>query len=150
MTSGSAKATEVFLPQRHEDTKKHKEVRTGLKDCTKDIIGCAIEVHKRLGPGLLEKVYAECLNLEFLHQGIRFEREKPVSINYRDIILPSPLKADFIVEDSCVLELKAVDLLLPVHQAQVLTYMKLCNLKYGLLLNFNVPVLKDGIKRFIL
>lgn len=121
-----------------------------MKDYTNEIIGCAIEVHKRLGPGLLEKIYSECLSLEFMHQGISFEREKPITINYRDIALASPLKADFLVENTCIVELKSVETLLPVHQAQVLTYMKLFDIKYGLLLNFNVPYLKDGIKRFIL
>jgi GxxExxY protein len=121
-----------------------------LKDFTNEIIGCAIEVHKRLGPGLLEKVYSECLGLEFLHQGLSFERERQIPIQYRDIQLEATLKADFIVENTCIVELKAVDVILPVHQAQVLTYMKLLDIKFGLLLNFNVPYLKDGIKRFII
>ena len=121
-----------------------------MEDFTNEIIGCAIEVHKRLGPGLLEKVYSECLKVELQFQGITFECEKEIPIKYRDIQLETTLKADFIVENTCIVELKAVDLILPVHQAQVLTYMKLFEMKYGLLLNFNVPYLKDGIKRFIL
>lgn len=121
-----------------------------MKDYTNEIIGCAIEVHKQLGPGLLEKVYAECLSIELRHNGLSFEREKEIPIKYRDIQLETTLKADFVVGNICIVELKAVELILPVHQAQVLTYMKLFNIKYGLLLNFNVPYLKDGIKRFIL
>lgn len=111
-----------------------------MNDFTNEIIGCAIEVHKRLGPGLLEKVYAHCLQIELAHQGLRFEREKPISILYREVKLEYPLKADFIVENVCVVELKAVDIILPVHEAQVLTYMKLTNCKYGLLLNFTCPI----------
>ena len=84
-----------------------------------------------------------------MHQGLAFEREKQLSISYRDVRLDSPLKADFFVENTCVVELKSVELILPVHSAQVLTYMKLCNAEYGLLLNFNVSYMKDGIKRFI-
>ncbi|MBM4399171.1 MAG: GxxExxY protein [Candidatus Cloacimonetes bacterium] len=120
------------------------------EDVTNKIIGCAIEVHKRLGPGLLEKVYSECFGLELRHQGLNYEREKPISLHYRDIALVSPLKVDFLVEETCIVEIKSVEAILPVHSAQVLTYMKLTGLKYGLLLNFNVPYLKDGIKRFIL
>ena len=95
-------------------------------------------------------MYAECLSIELKYQGLAFEREKLICINYRDVKLASPLKADFIVENTCIVELKSVETIMPVHSAQILTYMKLCNIDYGLLLNFNVPYLKDGIKRFIL
>jgi GxxExxY protein len=121
-----------------------------LKDYTNEIIGCAIEVHRCLGPGLLEKAYSDCLKIELLHKGLSFEAEKQVPIIYKDTIIESAFRIDLLVENSCIIELKAIDAVLPVHQAQVLTYMKLIKIKYGLLLNFNVPVLKDGIKRFIL
>lgn len=120
-----------------------------MEDYTNEVIGCAIEVHKRLGPGLLERIYSECLKIELLHKGISFEFEKEIPIVYRDVILDSKYRLDFVVENSLILELKSIEKILPVHEAQVLTYMKLCNIKYGLLLNFNVPYLKDGIKRFI-
>ncbi len=121
-----------------------------MKDYTNEVIGCAIEVHKRLGPGLLERVYSECLNVELLHQGVAFEFEKEIPVIYRDITIDAKYRIDFVVEQILILELKAIDKILPVHEAQVLTYMKLCNLIFGLLLNFNVPYLKDGIKRLIL
>lgn len=92
-----------------------------MKDFTNEIIGCAIEVHKRLGPGLLEKVYSECLDIEMKYQGLSFDKEKPISILYRDKKLEHPLKADFIVGNTCVVELKAVEIILPVHEAQILT-----------------------------
>jgi len=121
-----------------------------MEDCTNVIIGCAIEVHRRLGPGLLERVYSECLKLEFMHQGLTYEAEKLIPITYRDVEIPSIYRLDFLVENSCIVELKAIEKLLPVHDAQLLTYMKLCNIKYGLILNFNTAYLKDGIKRLVL
>jgi GxxExxY protein len=114
------------------------------------VIGAAIEVHKRLGPGLLESVYEECLALELAHQGISFERQKPIPITYRGQQIAATYRLDFIVADELILELKAVEKLEPVHTAQVLTYLRLTNNKLGLLINFNIPVLKDGIKRIIL
>jgi GxxExxY protein len=121
-----------------------------VKDYSNEVIGCAIEVHKRLGPGLLESIYSECLRIELLHKGIAFEYEKEIPIVYRDVVLNAKYRLDFVVENSLILELKSIDKVLPVHVAQVMTYMKLCNLKLGLLLNFNVAYLKEGIKRFIL
>jgi GxxExxY protein len=119
------------------------------EDITNAVIGCAIEVHKRLGPGLLERVYQECLGIEFIEKSIEFEAEKQVTIRYRDNEIESAFRIDFLVENACIVELKAVECILPVHEAQILTYMKLTGIKYGLLLNFNVPLLKDGVKRFV-
>lgn len=114
------------------------------------IIGCAIEVHRKLGPGLLESAYQECLYYELKLQGLRVEREKPMPIIYKDIKLDQGYHIDLLVEDKVVIELKTVEDFKDVHLAQVLTYLKLGNYKLGLLLNFHVTVLKDGIKRVIL
>ncbi|MCZ7644442.1 MAG: GxxExxY protein [Planctomycetota bacterium] len=112
------------------------------------IIGCAIEVHKRLGPGLLESVYEEAMCIEMKHGGLAFERQVPVPIRYREVELKTPLRADLLVSQEVLVELKALDELHPVHEAQILSYLRLTGKDLGLLLNFNVPVLKSGIRRF--
>lgn len=113
------------------------------------IIGCAIEVHKQLGPGLLESAYQECLLYELKKVGLSVVKEKPMPIVYKEIKLDHGYRIDLLVENKVVVELKTVEYLTDVHTAQILTYMKLGNYKLGLLLNFHVSVLKDGIKRFI-
>jgi GxxExxY protein len=117
---------------------------------SRDIIGAAIEVHKILGPGLLESAYQECLERELSLRKIIFEKEKPIPIEYKGLKLDCGYRADFLVADLVVVELKAVEKMLPIHQAQVLTYLKLLNKKLGILLNFNVPLMKEGIKRIAL
>ena len=117
---------------------------------TRDIIGTAIEVHKLLGPGLLESAYEECLARELVLRNIRFERQKPAPVVYKDVKLECGYRMDFLIDGKVVVELKAVEALTPVHEAIVLTYLRLSGCKLGLLINFNVPVLKDGIQRFIL
>lgn len=114
------------------------------------IIGAAIEVHKALGPGLLESAYEECLAREFSLQEISFERQKQLPLEYKGLKLDCGYRIDFLVDRSVIVELKAVESVLPIHEAQLLTYLKLMNLRLGLLINFNTPVLKDGIKRIIL
>jgi len=114
------------------------------------IIGAAIEVHRHLGPGLLETAYHQCLTCELSLRKIAFETEKSVPVEYKGVRLDCGYRLDFLVENKVVLELKAVDRLLPIHDAQMLTYLKLTGCKLGLILNFNVPVLKDGIKRVAL
>lgn len=121
-----------------------------LNELSGRIIGCCIEVHKALGPGLLESVYEECLSFELNEKGLRFERQKDLPVIYKGVRLNSGYRIDIIVENSVVIELKAVEHILPVHKAQILSYMKLLNLNIGLLINFNVPVLKNGINRFVL
>ena len=116
---------------------------------TEKIIGCTIEVHKELGSGLLESVYHQCLEYEFMEHGIRYEREVSIPIKYKNVELDAGFRADFIVEDTIILELKAVETMLPVHEAQLLTYLKVTGKKVGLLLNFNVPVMKEGIRRMV-
>ncbi len=114
------------------------------------IIGCAIEVHRQLGPGLLESAYQECLRYELAQAGLDVVGERPMPIVYKDIRLDHGYRIDLLVENRIVVEIKAVDALTDVHLAQVLTYLKLGGFKLGLLLNFNVLVLKNGIKRVIL
>lgn len=111
------------------------------------IIGCAIEVHRRLGPGLLESAYEECLASEMTAQGLRFERQKPVPLTYRSVKLDCGYRVDFLVEDKVIVELKAIDVVPPVMQAQVLTYVRLLDKRLGLLINFHVEQLIKGIKR---
>jgi len=122
-----------------------------MKDhLTSRIIGCAIEVHKTLGPGLLESAYEACLCKEFADAGLSFKTQVPITIDYKGTQVDCSFRADVIVEDQVLVELKAVDRLVPVHEAQLLTYMKLCRLGTGLLMNFNVTLLKDGIRRMVI
>ena len=118
-------------------------------EITEKIIGCAIEVHRQLGPGLLESAYQECLIYELKQIGLQIKKELALPIIYKDIKLDHGYRIDILVEDKVVLELKTVDTLIDVHTAQILTYMKLGNYKLGLLLNFNVKMMKNGIKRFV-
>jgi GxxExxY protein len=118
-------------------------------EISKEVIGAAIEVHRNLGPGLLESAYEECLCYEFDRRGIRYERQKPLPVTYKDTRLDCGYRLDVVVNDLVILELKAVDQIQPIHSAQVLTYLKLSNLKLGILINFNVTVLKNGVKRIV-
>jgi GxxExxY protein len=117
---------------------------------SKVIIGAGIEVHRQLGPGLLESAYEECLAYELNHRGISFERQKPIPVVYHNVQLNCGFRVDLLVDNLVVVELKAIDDLAPIHQAQMLTYLKLTKCKLGLLLNFNVLRLRDGIKRIVL
>ena len=117
------------------------------KDLTDKIIGAAIEVHRALGPGLLESAYQLCLAQECKLQKILFEEQVALKLNYKGIALESGYRMDFIFDKRVVVELKAVEQVLPVHEAQLLTYLKLTGIRVGLLINFNTPVLKDGIYR---
>ena len=114
------------------------------------VIGCAVEVHRTLGPGLLESAYERCLSYELTCAGIRHVTEKEVPVDYKGVKLDCGYRADFMVEDELIIELKAVGKVLPIHEAQLLTYMKLASVKTGLLINFNVKLLKEGIKRFVI
>ncbi|HUR21795.1 MAG TPA: GxxExxY protein [Vicinamibacterales bacterium] len=116
---------------------------------TERIIGCAIEVHRVTGAGLLESVYDVCLAYELKAAGLMFRTQCSVPFEYKSLSIKDAFRADFIVEENVLVELKAVETLLPVHKAQVLTYLKLTGLTRGLLLNFNVQVLKDGIRRVV-
>ena len=114
------------------------------------VIGCAIEVHRALGPGLLESTYEQCLAHELGLAGIAFRLQWALPVEYKGIRLDCGYRVDVVVEDVLILELKAVEEFLGIHEAQLLTYMKLADIRTGLLINFNVPRLKDGIKRFVL
>jgi GxxExxY protein len=117
---------------------------------TEKIIGAAIEVHRTLGPGLLESVYVRCLCYELTKLGFSFVHEQPIPVKYKDVIIDCGFRLDIVVEGKVIIEIKACDDIHPVHEAQLLTYLKLTNIRRGLLLNFNVFLLKDGIRRFII
>jgi GxxExxY protein len=119
-----------------------------INQITEIIIGCAIEVHKNLGPGLLESAYEECLVYELQNAGLFVERQKAVPVVYKEIKLECGYRIDILVEKTVVIELKTVDAFNPVHEAQILTYMKFAEKKVGLLINFNVTLLKNGLKRY--
>lgn len=114
------------------------------------IIGYAIEVHKILGPGLLESAYRECLFYELINAGINVRKEVPMPVNYKEMKLDHGYRMDLLVENKVVIELKTVESFTDVHMAQILTYLKLGNYKLGLLLNFHVSLMKNGIKRFVM
>jgi len=114
------------------------------------VIGCAIDVHRELGPGLLESAYAHCLAYEFSRRGIPFLREYSLPIRYQDTRVDCGYRVDFLIGDSLLVEVKSVDALSGIHQAQVLTYLKLSGIQHGLLINFNARLVRDGIKSFLL
>jgi len=120
-----------------------------LNDLTHKIIGCAIEVHKQLGPGLLESAYEECLCYELSLNGLNYERQVPVPVVYKEIKLNTGYRIDVLVEKIVIVELKAIEALTPVHEAQILTHLKFANKKIGLLMNFNTLKLTDQLRRFI-
>ena len=118
-------------------------------EITKQIIGSAIEVHKSLGPGLLESAYESCLVYELTSKGFQIEQQKPLPVEYKEVIVDCAYKLDIVVNNNVIIELKSVDAILPIHKAQLLSYLKLPDIKVGLLINFNVPFLKDGIVRLV-
>jgi len=121
-----------------------------INDLTYEIIGAAMEVHRALGPGLLESAYEECLCHELDLRGIPYRRQHPLPIVYKSVRLDAGYRLDLLVDDRVVVELKAVEALAPIHEAQLLSYLRLGGWSIGLLINFNVTVLRDGIKRMIL
>jgi len=120
------------------------------EELTKKIIGAAIEVHRYWGPGLIESIYEKSLAVELDKQAIPFKRQLPLKLSYKDVILDEVFRLDLIIGDKVVVELKVVKEIAPIFEAQLLTYMRLTKCRVGLLMNFNVPVLKDGIKRLVL
>lgn len=119
-------------------------------DLSKQVIGCAIEVHRELGPGLLESAYEQCLAHELGLKSVPFELQKIMPVEYKGVRIDCGYRLDLVVDRRLIIELKAVAAVEPIHEAQILTYLKLAKVKAGLLINFNVPLLKDGIKRFVL
>jgi GxxExxY protein len=118
-------------------------------ELSEKIIGCAIQVHKSLGPGLLESAYLECLYYELKMSGLKVEKQKPLPLIYKEIRLDAGYRLDLLVEDKVVIELKSVEAINDIHIAQVITYLKLSGCKLGLLMNFNVLRLVDGLKRLV-
>jgi GxxExxY protein len=132
----------------HKGHREHEEI--SIDNLSHSVIGCAIEVHKALGPGLLESTYQNCLSHELSLQGIQHSCEVPLSVNYRGMEIECGYRVDILVENKLILELKSIKEFNPIYEAQLLTYLKLSGIKTGLLLNFNVIKLKEGIKRFVL
>jgi hypothetical protein len=132
-----------------DSTKYHKENHTNIEQVFRDVLDCSFKVHSALGPGLLESVYEECLSFELREKGYVVERQKPLRVVYRDIEMDAGYRVDLLVDGKVIVELKSVEALNDLHLAQILTYLKLSSLKLGLLINFNVKHLKDGIKRVI-
>ena len=127
-----------------------EDAKSAADELSRKIIGAAIEVHRHLGPGLLENAYEECLCRELDLRGIPFQRQHPVDIEYKGVTIHAAYRIDVLVTDLVVIELKSVEKLEPIHDAQLLTYLRLYKRWLGLLINFNVPVLKDGIQRRVL
>jgi GxxExxY protein len=119
-------------------------------ELSRSIIGFSIEVHRQLGPGLLESAYEECLCFELRHAGIPFRRQAPLPVTYKSVRLDCGYRMDIVVQNRIILELKTVERLAPIHEAQLLTYMKLSGIPTGLLMNFNSAVIKDGIRRLMI
>jgi len=123
---------------------------TAIDKLSNKIIGLALEVHRNLGPGLLESVYQQCLAYELRTHDIDFVIEHPIPVKYKEINFDCAFRADFIVEKNIIIELKSVDKILPIHQAQLLTYLRITGIRLGLIINFNTKLLKNGIKRIVL
>jgi len=133
----------------HKDTKRTKDTKEGTDALSSRIIAAAIEVHRVLGPGLLESIYEEALCRELEQQGIPLQRQACVPMEYKGLVLATALRLDVLVDEAIIVEVKAVEHLDPVHSAQLLSYLRAANLWLGLLINFNVPLLKNGIKRLV-
>ena len=125
----------------------HRDTETQRDPLTEKVIGAAIDVHRTLGPRLLESVYEECLCYELSECGLKFNRQVNLPISYKNVKLDCGYRMDLVVSESLIIEIKTVEKILPIHEAQLLTYLKLTGLHTGLIVNFNVPVLKDGIRR---
>jgi GxxExxY protein len=120
-----------------------------LDEISHRIMGAAIEVHRHLGPGLLESAYQSCLAFELKQLGLKLEEQKPLPVVYKEVKLDCGYRLDMVVEDEIIVEIKAIEKLLPIHDAQLLSYLRLARKKVGLLMNFHVPVLKNGLKRIV-
>lgn len=128
----------------------HRNSEAQRDPLTQNVIGCAIEVHRALGPGLLESAYEECLCFELAQSGLPFRRQVALPITYKGVKLDADYRVDLMVAEELIVEIKTVDIILPVHEAQLLTHLRLSGLRKGLLLNFHTAVLKHGIKRMVL
>lgn len=148
---GKIKLTYIIKMNPKTDKPKVPSPGAGLSldELGTEVLDAAIYVHRQLGPGLLESVYTACLHAELVSRGLKTEREVPVRIRYNDAVLEDAFRVDLIVEGKLLLEIKAVELLQPIHSAQAITYLRLAGLDLAYVLNFNVPLLKDGIRRIL-
>lgn len=148
--------TRVISPQSREGHKESQRGRGSIPDLMKEnpiskqVVDCAFKVHTAIGPGLMESAYQECMEKEFRKRNIPFKAEHHMPIYYEGDILKTPYRIDFLVNGCVIVELKSVEKILPVHEAQVLTYLKLSEHKLALLINFSAPLIKNGIKRFVI
>lgn len=133
-----------------ENTESEKEFTEPrkLNEITGEIVDCSLRIHKKMGSGLYEKVYEDCLAYELSKRNIKFFRQHPVNVEYEELKIDNAFKIDLLVENQVIVELKSTDKIHPIHESQIITYMRLSGIKTGLLINFNVPLIKDGIKRF--
>ena len=137
-----------FSTTREQGSLEHAEPTEKENSLTGKIIGAAIDVHRILGPGLLESTYEACLVYELRLRKLRVESQKAIPVFYKDVMLDCGYRADLLIEDQVIVEIKSVTGIATIHEAQVLSYLKLSDCKYGLLINFNVKLLRDGIRRF--
>ncbi len=129
--------------------KKYCDLPQSLDDLSREVVDCAFKVHRHLGPGYTEKIYEDCFQIEMEDRKIGFQRQYPVQIIYNGRKIPSEFRLDLVVENKILIELKSVDKLTPVFDAQIYSYLKATKLPLGFLMNFNVSLIKDGIKRFV-
>ena len=141
---------EKFLKGKGKGLDMYKEIDKRTDDLSYLVIKAAIEVHKELGPGLLESIYEACMVRELISMGIKVEQQVGLDIIYKKRKLDTKLRLDLLVENEIIIELKSVDKILPIHESQIITYLKLSHKRLGLLINFNVPLLKKGIHRIVL
>jgi GxxExxY protein len=134
----------------HEDHKDHEGLAAGLENLARAVVDAGLNVHRTLGPGLLESAYEHCLAYELGTRGIPLQRQVALPIVYRETVLDAGYRLDIVVAKSVVIEIKAVDSLTRLHEAQVLTYLRLSGYRLGFLMNFNVPMFKQGVRRFVL
>ena len=139
--------------QRNEELnalKKYMDIPLDIERLSKEIVDSAFQVHKTMGPGLTERIYEDCFVCELRDRNIAFERQKPTKVQYKHHNISTEYRIDLLIEGKIIVELKTVEQVLPVHRAQVMSYMKLTRVPLGLLINFNVPLIKDGIKRIVI
>jgi GxxExxY protein len=129
--------------------RKYNDRSEALNSLSGKVVDCIFQVHKNLGAGFLEKVYEDCLCMELEEKGIAFTRQFPISLVYKGKTVSTDFRLDLVVEDKILLELKAVEKIHAVHEAQIFSYLRMANLPLGFLVNFNVPLIKDGIQRFV-
>ncbi len=146
------KENSIIYHEEHEGYEENNKNENNVKfdELSNKFIGLAIEVHKELGPGLLENTYKQCLAYELSHAKINFQVEAELPVQYKNLRISCGYRIDLLIENQLIIELKSVDKIHPIHEAQILTYMKLSKIGIGLLINFNEKILKDGIKRFVL